>query len=64
MPLWFGAWGAAKDWGVPPWVIMGEPDTNWNKMKWVMRNNFVAEQMNKKATRDAKEQQKKNARKR
>lgn len=43
---------------------MGERDTNWNKMKWVMRNNFIVEQMNKKATRDAKEQQKKNARKR
>lgn len=54
MPLWYGAWSAAEDWGVPPWEIMGEQPTQWTKIKWVMRNNFIKGEMSKRAERDAK----------
>ena len=54
MPYWFGAWSAAKDWGTPPWVIMGEKDTQWTKIRWLIRNNFIQGELNKRAERDKK----------
>ena len=54
MPHWFAAWTAAKDWGVPPWVIMHEPETQWTKIKWILRTNFITAQINKRQERDAR----------
>jgi hypothetical protein len=33
---------------------MNEPGEDWTKMKWLIRHNFVMEQLNKRAEREAR----------
>jgi hypothetical protein len=35
---------AAEDWGCPPWVVTGEPDTQETRWKWLKRWEFYAAQ--------------------
>jgi len=45
--MWFAAYYAAKDWGCPPWLIMGEPFSDWTAIKWLIRRGLIEAETNK-----------------
>lgn len=56
-PMWFAAYLAAQSWGCPPWVIMGEPYSDWTAIKWLMRRGFVEGEMNRKKEMEHKKRE-------